>query len=527
MLLVVSLFSFVVMFVSSVTPSPPPPPNIVFLLTDDQDISTLDHMPRLKKMMGDMGTQFTHMYASVPVCCPSRASLWTGTYQHNNHVVGNDYTTNCSSLSWQHLSEPHTIPVFLKQAGYVTSFAGKYLNGYGYPNVGGTAHVPPGWDNWQGLVGNSIYYDYTLSNNGKSESHGSDYATDYLPDLVVNRTLDFLRQPVNQGKPFFAVVSTPSCHDPADSAPRYQSLLPDLKAPRTPAWNASTPDAHWFQAVQGLYGLTNNSVNFVDLKYRRRALTLMTVEDMLEALIEQVTDMGVLNNTYFIYTSDNGYHFGTYGLIYDKRQPWETDILLPMFLRGPGIPSKLLVDNVVSMPDLSATILELAGVTLPSSFDGQSFVVRNSNSGQVSLRGGSEGVRRMALVEYHGEGLGGDMGPGCKATAPYPEMSCWGNSNFSTPPYWYGHDVCACQDCLNNTYNCLRFLNDTHNFRYCEFHDRVHKVEYYDYLTDPYGLTNLAKGMDVQWQTTLHNRLSEAVVCVGSEQCKDALTRNL
>lgn len=70
--------------------------------------------------------------------------------------------------------------------GYKTFFGGKYLNRYGNPQVGGPQHVPPGWDEWYGLVGNSRYYNYTLSVNGQPERHGDSYGTDYLTDLLVS-----------------------------------------------------------------------------------------------------------------------------------------------------------------------------------------------------------------------------------------------------------------------------------------------------------------------------------------------------
>ena len=74
----------------------------------------------------------------------------------------------------------------MKTLGYRTFFGGKYLNQYGMPSVGGPEHVPPGWDEWVGLVGNSRYYNYTLSVNGKPEKHGQTYATDYLTDILVS-----------------------------------------------------------------------------------------------------------------------------------------------------------------------------------------------------------------------------------------------------------------------------------------------------------------------------------------------------
>lgn len=99
----------------------------------------------------------------------------------NNSVEG-----NCASKKWQQGPEKQTMNTFLKTLGYGTLFAGKYLNQYGIDKTGGPQHVPPGWDEWYGLVGNSKYYDYTLSVNGKAEVHGSDYKKDYLTDAIVS-----------------------------------------------------------------------------------------------------------------------------------------------------------------------------------------------------------------------------------------------------------------------------------------------------------------------------------------------------
>ena len=77
-------------------------PNIVFILTDDQDVElfSLDYMPKLKSLISEQGVMFSRMYAAVPVCCPSRSALWSGRYQHNNGVKGNSIAANCSSKEW-------------------------------------------------------------------------------------------------------------------------------------------------------------------------------------------------------------------------------------------------------------------------------------------------------------------------------------------------------------------------------------------------------------------------------------------
>ena len=79
-----------------------------------------------------------------------------------------------------------------QEAGYRTMYAGKYLNQYGEGAGGGVQHVPPGWDWWLGLVGNSRYYNYTLSVNGKAKSHGDNYVRDYLTDVIRRHAVSFL-----------------------------------------------------------------------------------------------------------------------------------------------------------------------------------------------------------------------------------------------------------------------------------------------------------------------------------------------
>lgn len=102
-------------------------PNIIFFLTDDQDVEmgSLSYMPTVQRLLMDTGATFTRMYAHVPVCCPSRSALISGQYMHNNHCRGNAIATNCSSPSWQQGPEKRSYVTHLAAAGYKTFFAGK------------------------------------------------------------------------------------------------------------------------------------------------------------------------------------------------------------------------------------------------------------------------------------------------------------------------------------------------------------------------------------------------------------------
>ena len=503
-------------------------PNIVIILTDDQDVemNSLSYMPKLQSLLINEGAIFNNFYAHIPVCCPSRSSLYSGQYQHNMHVTGNSIESNCSSISWQQNSEKNAFVTYLQKSGYVTSFAGKYLNDYGAPSVGGVAHVPDGWTNWQGLVGNSIYYNYVMSNNGVAERHGNVYPQDYLPLVILNKTLSFIDENADKGAPLFTYVSLPSCHGPQEAEPKYQTLFPDAKAPRTPAFNASVPNAHWLQAVKAVYPYDDNSAAFSDLVFRRRIQTLQTVDDIVEALVEKFTSIGQIDNTYFYYSADNGYHTGHFGFIYDKRQPWETDTHLPFIVRGPGVKKGSAIDAMTSMPDLAASILDVAGVALPPQFDGTSVMpylaeIAAEEDEKVKVDTIAPTPRLMVLIEYTGEG-GSDGGP-CAPTLGQP-IFCGRDGNYTLPPFFYGNPLCVCQDSTNNTYTCLRYKSDQENYRYCKFVDDIGRREYVDYIADPYELKNIEATIPQSRKDAMDGRIAALRSCQGSEQCDALLT---
>ncbi|EDM16551.1 rCG48973 [Rattus norvegicus] len=344
-------------------------PNVLLLLTDDQDaeLGGMTPLKKTKALIGEKGMTFSSAYVPSALCCPSRASILTGKYPHNHHVVNNTLEGNCSSKSWQKIQEPYTFPAILKLVcGYQTFFAGKYLNEYGAPDAGGLEHVPLGWSYWYALEKNSKYYNYTLSINGKARRHGENYSVDYLTDVLANLSLDFLDYKSNS-EPFFMMISTPAPHSPWTAAPQYQKAFPNVIAPRNKNFNIHGTNKHWL-IRQAKTPMTNSSIKFLDDAFRRRWQTLLSVDDLVEKLVKRLDSTGELDNTYIFYTSDNGYHT-------DKRQLYEFDIKVPLLVRGPGIKpnqtSKMLVSNI----DLGPTILDLAGYDLnKTQMDGTSLL---------------------------------------------------------------------------------------------------------------------------------------------------------
>ena len=163
--------------------------NIVMFITDDQDyvLDAMEPMTKTREWFAP-GQMFENAFVSTPVCCPSRASLLTGRYQHNTHVVNNSEAGNCYGPEWTNgLEATATFGSIIQQEGnYNTFYAGKYLNRYKGKSV------PAGWDYWAGLQGNSKYYNYELNINGQLVKYGDDYEKDYLTDEIGRQAMGFL-----------------------------------------------------------------------------------------------------------------------------------------------------------------------------------------------------------------------------------------------------------------------------------------------------------------------------------------------
>jgi N-acetylglucosamine-6-sulfatase len=102
--------------------------------------------------------------------------------------------------------------------------------------------------------------------------------------------------------------------------------------------------------------------------------TLQAVDEMVGKLVDKLAAQGELDNTYFVFTSDNGYHQGQHRLPSGKTMPYEEDIKVPYVVRGPGVPEGRVRDHLVLNNDLAPTFAELGGVPAPSFVDGRSLV---------------------------------------------------------------------------------------------------------------------------------------------------------
>jgi N-acetylglucosamine-6-sulfatase len=455
-------------------PNVPQQPNIVFILTDDLSLNLVPYMPHVLQMRQN-GVTFTNYFVADSLCCPSRASIFTGRYPHNTGVLANVGPSGGYDAFRLNNMESASFAETLSAAGYQTAMLGKYLNGY-QPTVNGP---DPGWSYWAAAGYGYNEFDYDLNQNGQAIRYGDEPA-DYLTDVISGLAANFIQR---ARQPYFVEVATFAPHKPYVPAPRDANEYPNLRLPRTPTFNAAPPpDAPaWLARITT--PLNSSVVADIEKFFRLRVQSVMAVDQMIGNLQALVASLGQQNNTIFVFSSDNGYHMGEYRLLPGKMTAFDTDIHVPLVMTGPGIKAGSLVSALAQNVDLAPTFIELAGAT-PSTttIDGRSLVQWVYPSASPGNR---PPWRAAALVEHKQvDRIADDP----DIESPVPRI------HFANPP----------------TYQALRTLTAT----YVEY--VTGEKEYHDLSTDPYELVNTYESLDSTTQTNLHEQLSALHSCQGS-----------
>jgi N-acetylglucosamine-6-sulfatase len=361
-------------------------PNIIFVLTDDLSWNLVSNMPHVKQLE-QAGSTMSHYYVVDSLCCPSRSAIFTGQYPHDDGVftnTGSDGGYNAYNL---HGDQQKSFALALQKSGYKTALMGKYLNGYKPKDV-----LPPGWNQWD-VAGNGYpEFNYDLNENGTLHHYGKK-PRDYLTDVVSGKATSFIKSTASAGSPFMLEVATFAPHWPFTPAPRYAHAAARIPYPQTNAYNRLPVNPpSW---LKGRPPLTRGQRTRIDGIFRKRVEADLSVDDMIGHLEAELRATGQAKNTYFVFSSDNGYHMGEYRLMPGKRTAYDTDIHVPLVVSGPGIPAGRTISQLTSSIDLAATFESLAGLTVPATVDGHSL---------VDLWHGHDppGWRQAILIEHHG-----------------------------------------------------------------------------------------------------------------------------
>jgi N-acetylglucosamine-6-sulfatase len=373
-------------------------PNVIVILADDLDTSLLPYLPNVTGLIRDQGASLTNFYVEQSSCCPSRASILSGLYAHNHGVIGNMWPEGGYDR-WKQTEQDDDLPVWLDRAGYRSALLGKYFNEYPYhtPNDFSEAEkarlrtfVPPGWQSWASPVqGNAYAQDhYRLNVDGQVDP---DFHHDYLDSFLGDRALGLVDG--DGGFDFtkggqFVYYASYSPHTPYAYPKELEGSFADATYPRTPAFNeADTSDK--FGLTRTRQPLTASDKAIIDETFRKRIRSVQTLDQTVGRLVQALADEGALDNTYLIFTSDNGYHMGDHRREIGKYTQFQTDVRVPFFIRGPGIAPGSTVDDVAGNIDIAPTISEIAGATTPE-VDGVSLLSR--------LHGGPPLTRKYYLL---------------------------------------------------------------------------------------------------------------------------------
>ena len=477
----------------------PTRPNIVFILTDDLswNLITPQITPHIVQLE-HQGETFTNYYVADSLCCPSRATIFTGLFPHDTKVATN---TAPSGGYTKFLSEglsKRTFAVALQKAKYKTSLLGKYLNAYGDRGDGfllpkaqkdrmtkANAPVPPGWSDWH--VSNGTGYaefNYYLNDNGAY--HFYPYAFgNYGVDVLNHDAQKFIKKNVHS--PFLVEAATFAPHLPYTPAPRNAKDFPGMTEPRDPSFGAqnANPPAWLGQRP----ALTTAQVQHIDASYRERAQATESVDKLLADTEATLSREGIAKNTYIVFSSDNGYHLGQHRILEGKETAFDTDIRVPLIVVGPGVPKGRTVRQVTQNTDLTPTFEQLAGLRPPASVEGTSLVPLLHPSKQKSK------WPTVALLEHHGDTPKDD-----------PDFEGAG----SNPPSYEGIRIQA---------RHLTGFSGPVDATWVEYDDPKHEVEYYNDEADPFQLDNVAGTLTKKQRATLHGILEELHNCHTATAC--------
>ena len=381
-------------------------PNIIYIMSDDHASHAISAYkgiyaevaptPNIDRLASE-GALFTNTFCTNSICGPSRASILTGKYSHQNGFYKNEggHPFDGSQV---------TFPKLLREAGYTTAVVGKW-------------HLwsePTGFDYYKYHIlngGQGSYWNPSYDDNGE-EADEKGYATNFAGDFA----LDWLENKRDKSKPFCLLFQFKAPHRPWYPDSIYLDLFEGVEMPYPETFNddyagreltagntmmtienhltrkdlkmnpppgLSAKELHTWERTgdKGEHVSPSDTLTGMDLKkwkyqkYIKDYLACVrSVDDNIGRLLAYLDETGLAENTIVVYTADQGFYLGDHGW-YDKRFMYEESLRMPFVIRYPeSIEPGQRVKEMTLNVDFAPTLLEMAGVEIPKEMQGESFV---------------------------------------------------------------------------------------------------------------------------------------------------------
>lgn len=385
-------------------------PNIVVIVVDDMrfDEYGAGGHPYLKTpsidALGAGGATFSNAYHTTPLCSPNRASILTGQYASRHGILDNTSRAYSS----------HQLDLFakdLQRAGYETAHVGKW-------HMGNDPTPRPGYDYWVSFRGQGKTNNPDLYEDGRMHR-----VEGYVTDIFTDRAIDFATR--KRSKPFMVYIGHKAIHPeiqqlddgsvalgggkafiPAD---RHKGIYAGKTFPRRPNYGLTQAVRENQPVIADAMDLKNRDAmeKFLfsdevldglisDETIQQRAEMMLAVDEGVGRFVSALDEKNLLENTVFVFMSDNGYFFGEHGLGIERRLPYEESIKCPLIISHPASiePGRVIDDFALSV-DIAPTAVVAAGAPVPGRMQGRAL--------QPLLHGaGADDWRKAFLVEYYG-----------------------------------------------------------------------------------------------------------------------------
>lgn len=359
----------------------PPRPNFIIMMTDDQRWDAMScagnpviRTPNMDRLAAE-GIRFLNMFVTNSLCAPSRATLLTGMYSHSHGVIDN-----------KRRPLPTDIPIlsdYLRDAGYQVAFCGK-------SHVRGALRDRH-WDYYFGYVGQGRYLNPVIREGVDGEDR---LYRGYMDDIVTGKAVQWIKNGRDKNRPFCLFLWFKAPHRSWIRARRHHDLFRTIAIPKPPTYDE---DLRGYPGKPPAFVEATNKIgDFADVRslefVKDYYATIVAVDENIGRVLKALEEEGISEDTCILHTGDNGFFLGEWRA-FDKRFMHEPSIRVPLVVRYPRLVKPgSLCDRMVLNIDIAPTVLELAGLQVPSHMHGRSLV--------PLLKGEEVAWRKDWLYEY-------------------------------------------------------------------------------------------------------------------------------